>query len=188
MTLGKQTFLFFRIWILALITVFTAPLDAHASRGSAKTCRDIFGYVQLNKETADLLGRLSVELNEAVSVLSPKELTDFQSARLALQKLILADPQATLKYGQLGLAAEQLPVIREAALQSPAAEKVYFTSIYKAALAAVLKHAQNQVTRQDRIFDLIRGFDASEPKFSFYKIKREIEARYSLQDFIDCRS
>ena len=75
-------------------------------------------------------------------------------------------------------------------------ESVYFVKITQAVLAALNKHLPmiikadaNQVDwpRVNLILKQIAAFDMKSPRFSMYKIKRAIEGRYSLKEFILCR-
>ncbi len=80
--------------------------------------------------------------------------------------------------------------------QSPQADAIYFRQITQAVLAlfgkhfpSVLKNHSYQVDwpRINLIVKNIADFDIHNPRFSLYKIKRAIEGRYSLKEFILCR-
>ena len=80
--------------------------------------------------------------------------------------------------------------------QAPAEDAVYFQKITLAVLAMFAKHlpiaAKEEVSQVDwprlsLILKHIIAFDSQNPRFSLYKIKRVIEGRYSLREFILCR-
>ena len=95
------------------------------------------------------------------------------------------------------LATERLPDINsfiEANL-SPT-ERVYFAKIGQAARAAVGKHhsealkgepSKKDLPRHATILKAIAEFNPQNPKFSLYKIKRAIEGRYSLNEYVNCQ-
>lgn len=79
----------------------------------------------------------------------------------------------------------------------PSAERAYFEPIVQAVSSALTKHHPNfaaqksfkglDLPRHMAILNAIADFDPSVAKFSLYKIKRAIEGRYSLAEYIDCR-
>lgn len=93
-------------------------------------------------------------------------------------------------------ASARLEEIRQAVQAIPETERTYFLQILKAVDAAVGKHqgvylnerriGKLDIPRHLLILKTIADFEASKPRFSLYKIKRAIEGRYSLQEYIDC--
>jgi hypothetical protein len=86
----------------------------------------------------------------------------------------------------------------EAALKTmTTTERSYFQPIEAAARAALTKHQLVFVKERDlRHLDLprhlailraIAAFHPSEARFSLYKIKRAVEGRYSVREYVDCR-
>jgi hypothetical protein len=76
-------------------------------------------------------------------------------------------------------------------------EQSYFADIYQAAFATVTKHqlqfarAKNtssmDLPRHMLILKTIADTDPKELKFSAYKIKRAIEGRHSLREYVNCK-
>lgn len=86
--------------------------------------------------------------------------------------------------------------IIEITTQSPLKDAIYFRQITQAVLVlfskhfpSALKNHPHQVDwpRINLIVKNIAEFDTQNPRFSLYKIKRAIEGRYSLKEFISCR-
>lgn len=93
-------------------------------------------------------------------------------------------------------AESRLPQMRSAIERMEAHETAYFVEIYQASLSAVLKHAQIILrdpghhwdwSRYAQILSSISRFDSENAKFSFFKVKRSVEGRYSIREFIRCR-
>ena len=86
--------------------------------------------------------------------------------------------------------------ITEFVKQSSAEEALYFRKITQAVFSVFSKHLP-MVLKQDPqqvdwprinlILQEVANFDPQNPRFSLYKIKRSIEGRYSLKEFILCR-
>lgn len=86
--------------------------------------------------------------------------------------------------------------IMEFIKQSSPEEALYFSkitqaifSIFSKHLPVVLKQDLHQVDwpRMNLILQTVANFDSQNPRFSLYKVKRAIEGRYSLKEFILCR-
>ena len=86
--------------------------------------------------------------------------------------------------------------IMEFLKQSSPEEALYFSkvtqaifSIFSKHLPVVLKQDLQQVDwpRINLILQAVANFDSQNPRFSLYKVKRAIEGRYSLREFILCR-
>ncbi|NJL25465.1 MAG: hypothetical protein HC902_10020 [Calothrix sp. SM1_5_4] len=86
----------------------------------------------------------------------------------------------------------------ETALASfPPEDLPYFKKIHTAAIAAVTKHHREfteeehlnelDIARHMAILRSIADFNPSTPRFSLYKIKRAIEGRHSLREYIECK-
>lgn len=78
----------------------------------------------------------------------------------------------------------------------PEGEAVYYRKTAQAVLAVFSKHLpillrqspnSSDIPRMRLILKTIAEFDPSRPKFSLYKIKRSIEGRYSMREFILCK-
>lgn len=94
-------------------------------------------------------------------------------------------------------AKEKLPLIEAAMKNIPPTEQAYYGKILLAVHAALGKHQlvhareSNQrhldIPRFNKILASIEDFDPSKPRFSLYKVKRAIEGRHSLTEFIECK-
>jgi hypothetical protein len=77
-----------------------------------------------------------------------------------------------------------------------ASDQVYLTKIFATVWASLTVHTHEILTaskskkadfpRYFKILKAIAEFDETAPVFSFYKIKRAIEGRFSIQEYIDC--
>lgn len=77
-----------------------------------------------------------------------------------------------------------------------ASDQVYLTKIFATVWASLTVHTHEILTaskskktdfpRYFKILKTITEFDENAPVFSFYKIKRAIEGRFSIQEYIDC--
>lgn len=93
-------------------------------------------------------------------------------------------------------AADQMPTLRTSLAPISEKERRYFVDIYQAAWSSLIKHLDTyshgklkklDVPRLILILKGISGFQVEKAEFSFYKIKRNIEGRYSFQEFIYCK-
>ena len=75
-------------------------------------------------------------------------------------------------------------------------EDIYFGKIMAAVMAVAVKYLPELARsapgytdwpRMNLILNSIAEFDSSRPRYSLYKIKRAIEGRYSLKEFILCK-
>ena len=87
--------------------------------------------------------------------------------------------------------------IMEALKDMPAEEALLFRQTAKAVLALFSKHIPILIKEDPTLMDWPRinliakqivDFDPKSPQFSLYKIKRAIQGRYSLKEFILCRT
>ena len=78
----------------------------------------------------------------------------------------------------------------------PEGEALYYRKIAQAVLAVFSKHvpimlqhppSALDVPRMSLILKDIANFDPQRPRYSLYKIKRSIEGRYSMREFILCK-
>jgi hypothetical protein len=94
-------------------------------------------------------------------------------------------------------ASRRAPRISASLKDMTPAEAAYFKPVLAAVTAALGKH-QNvfarerhlkhlDVPRHMAILSAIAEFDEQRPRFALYKIKRTIEGRHSLREYIDCR-
>ncbi|MBK7843832.1 MAG: hypothetical protein IPJ71_09070 [Bdellovibrionales bacterium] len=77
-----------------------------------------------------------------------------------------------------------------------ASDQAYLTKIFATVWASLTVHTHEILTaskskktdfpRYFKILKTITEFDETAPVFSFYKIKRAIEGRFSIQEYIDC--
>ena len=134
------------------------------------------------KETAQLL-EANFERKETLNTTSQDILTtqpeQLRNLNIPLEKVI-----------------NKVPEIIKFVEQSPVEESAYFRKIGQAVLAvfgkhipSLLKEKPEQVdwARINLIVKNIADFNPQDPRFSLYKIKRAIEGRYSLKEFILCR-
>lgn len=94
-------------------------------------------------------------------------------------------------------ASRNIQAIQTAVASLPSGERGYFAKIQQAVEAALGKHHQifmNEsqwrkldLQRHFAILKAIADFSPSEAHFSLYRIKRAIEGRHSLNDYIHCR-
>lgn len=81
-------------------------------------------------------------------------------------------------------------------LMAPAGQEAYFAKILAAARAAIEKHdpilkkdhhGHLDQARHRAILKAIADIDSQRLEFSAYKIKRAIEGKHSLDEYINCR-
>jgi hypothetical protein len=95
-------------------------------------------------------------------------------------------------------AVMKLPEIEKAWSSFPESslKKMYLNSIRQALWAAVTVHTHELIdakttdrdfARYFRILSSIQEFNSAKPEFSLYKIKRAIEGRHSISEFIHCK-
>lgn len=87
--------------------------------------------------------------------------------------------------------------IEQAAKNADKEDQKPFEQIRKAVLAALTKHqvvyagstspGSLDIPRHAEILKSIADFDPNRSRYSFYKIKRAIEGRYALNEYITCR-
>ncbi len=121
-------------------------------------------------------------LKEIVELLehSPAQQEWLRRAGISLEKLI-----------------NKIPEIIEFTEQVSPEEALYYRNITKAVLAVFSKHLPAALKTNDPsqidwprihvILKNIAAFDKQNPRSSLFKIKRAIEGRYSLKEFILCR-
>lgn len=76
-------------------------------------------------------------------------------------------------------------------------QKPYFLNILRAAISTVTSHMvqllqESSLQKTDfaqfhHILDEMSRFNLEKPRVSFYRIKKKIEARFSLREYINCR-
>lgn len=97
----------------------------------------------------------------------------------------------------LEASVNKVPEIMEFVQGLQPGEALYFKKIAQAVLAIFSKHipvmlkediSQADWPRMNLILKNVVAFDMQNPRFSLYKIKRAIEGRYSLKEFILCRT
>lgn len=80
-------------------------------------------------------------------------------------------------------------------LKPNVAKKHYFKEIYAAIWATLLMHSHEMVDAQKndkdfgrylKILREIQSFSSDNAAFSFYRVRRAIEGRYSLKEFVNC--
>ncbi len=93
--------------------------------------------------------------------------------------------------------AGKLPLIKQAYenLKVKDRKTDYFKSAYQAMWATLTVHAHEVLEMRSKdkdfprffkILKTIDEFNPKQPEFSFYKIKRAIEGRFSLKEYINC--
>ena len=106
-----------------------------------------------------------------------------------------ADPLKNLSVPLEELTHKVPEIINFTRQQTSPAKALYFRQVTQAVLAFFAKHlpavlnnsSQADWQRINLIAKNISDFDTQNPRFSLYKIKRAIEGRYSLKEFILCR-
>ena len=110
-----------------------------------------------------------------------------------------ADPQKLSQYTTVTLKqlVNKLSQIMKFNEQLSSEEVIYFKQTTQAVLAVFSKHipiiikeenpSQTDLPRINLILQSIVDFNLKDPRFSIYKIKRTIEGRYSLREFILCK-
>ena len=110
------------------------------------------------------------------------------------------DPQKLSQYTTVTLKqlVNKLSQIMQFSEQLSSEEVIYFKQTTQAVLAVFSKHiptmireenpSQTDLPRINLILQSIVNFNLKEPRFSIYKIKRTIEGRYSLREFILCKT
>lgn len=164
-----------------------------------KTERKVQGRIAFQKFQPPgykFYSRLQSELSESGRILSTKRMQHWnrQIEKLKFSPIELGEFH---EWGKLvSDATDRLPQIRQALIDMPIAERDYFLHIYEAILSSVVNyprvllgqtHERWDWSRFALIYQSIQEFDHESPKFSLYKIKRTIEGRYSLREFISCR-
>jgi hypothetical protein len=115
-----------------------------------------------------------------------------------LKNLNPNSPKDVLMQDELKKAVEKLPAVFEAYASLETADKKsrYFKQAYEAIWATLSVHsheimdARSKTVDYRRYFQILRTiseFDAGRPKFSFYKVRRAIEGRFSLAEFVRCK-
>lgn len=99
---------------------------------------------------------------------------------------------------ELEKAVRKLPMIRESfkAIESEDRKAGYFKEAFEAVWATLSVHSHELVDARTRdkdysryflILKSISDFDPEKPKFSFYKVRRAVEGRFSLKEFNNCK-
>lgn len=119
------------------------------------------------------------------------EHTDSQSAVTAL--VLDLYPQAIVKAESMRKILFEHPGSSQAQIAS---DQVYLKSIFATVWASLTVHTHEILTaskskktdfpRYFKILKSIIEFDENTPVFSLYKIKRAIEGKFSIQEYIDC--
>ena len=130
-----------------------------------------------------------------------KHTREFDKGLKEIVELLERSPAQQEQLRRSGISLEKLiskiPEIIEFTEQLPAEEALYYRNITKAVLAVFSKHlpaalktndpSQIDWPRINLILKNIAAFDKQNPRSSLFKIKRAIEGRYSLKEFILCR-
>ena len=140
--------------------------------------------------------------NRSWIYVSKKQIKEFEKGLREIAEFLERSPtqkeQMILNRLDVSLEASvnKIPEIMDFVQGLHPVEALYFKKIMQAVLAVFSKHIPtilkediNQIDwlRMNFILKSIVAFDIQKPRFSLYKIKRAIEGRYSLKEFILCR-
>ena len=193
---------------LLFFIVFYPP--SSQSQGQA-ICWGIFGKEEasftesLSESFKDPLAKIIFQGHKTaldLRWLPPKELPEFEKGLKAISSFLDENPDyqttTVLKKLEVPLekATKKIPDIIEFSKNTTKDKAPYFQMIAQAALALFSKHIPTALKedpyltdwpRINLILKSVAEFDTEKPEFSLYKIKRTIERRYSLKEFIFCR-
>lgn len=114
----------------------------------------------------------------------------------SFKKLVAAKPEVALTIDLWSQALGRVGDIDTAFAGLGDVEKVAFQPAYDAVRAALTGHALSWSKLSSRDLDFpriqlilreISQFDTAKPKYSIYRLKRAIEMRYSLREYVECR-
>ena len=194
----------FPLLILCVLSVYTysssAQVSSFCNRVFFNRKASVFAGVESNNLLAQIKGlRMSEESHRFDN---RKQIREFEKGLMEMKEFLERSPthkeQDVLR--RLGVSIEQpiskIPEIMEFVQTVDPTKGPYFGQIAQAVLAVFSKHiptilkedaSQTDWSRMNNILRTIAAFDRQRPQFSLYKIKRAIEGRYSLKEFILCR-
>lgn len=200
----------FMITVILCVSVVSAHAHGGAQSSSSgvrpELCRDVFlettnkstdfSGAHARKKAFDYTVALELELAAALQILPKAHAKELKKAFEKLKASRLEVSHLHEWGTLLRSAVEQLPKIRLFIDKSSRLQRKYFVLIYAASLSAVIKFPQvyfknhsgeRDWARYAKILKSVTDFNAETGKFSLYKIKRSIEGRYSMREFIRCR-
>ncbi|MDE0118404.1 MAG: hypothetical protein OXM55_00150 [Bdellovibrionales bacterium] len=199
----KRRGLFSLYHFLFLHSYIPASFAAISLCGTVFIGREAFftSYISLKNPLSQILVEGHQRLENLKWFGRQKHTMEFDKGLKEIVKLLEHSPAQQEQLRRAGISLEKLinkiPEIIAFTEQLPLEEAPYYRDITKAVLAtfskhlpaALKKHDSNQIDwpRINLILKNIAAFDKQNPRSSLFKIKRAIEGRYSLREFILCR-
>lgn len=196
----------FLLLMLCVLSVYTysssAQVSSFCSRVFFNRKASVFAGVESNNLLAQIIIKGLRMSEESHRFVNRKQIREFEKGLMEIKEFLERSPthkeQDVLR--RLGVSIEQpinkIPEIMEFVRTVDPTEGPYFGQIAQAVLAVFSKHiptilkedaSHTDWSRMNNILRTIAAFDGQRPQFSLYKIKRAIEGRYSLKEFILCR-
>ena len=197
-------------YFLRLVLCFSIICTYRSGAGVGSLCSRIFFDKKVSVfaglECNDSRGTVLIEAHRTAEQLQmfarKKEIQEFEKGLREVAGFLERSPtpkeQAVLDRLDVSLktSMNKIPEIMEFITEASPTEARYFGQIAQATLAVFSKHIptilredvnQTDWPRINHILRNVAAFNKQRPEFSLYKIKRAIEGRYSLKEFILCR-
>ncbi len=200
----------FKHYFLFSIMCFLVIYTYSSSAGVGSLCSRMFFNKKASAfaglECNDPRGKVLLEAHRTAERLQMfignKEVREFEKGLRRMAEFLERPPtgkeQEILNHFNTSIEASvnKIPEMMEFVQNVHPTKAPYFGRITEAVLAMFSKHIPTMLKEDANQIDLprinlilksIAAFDANRPEFSLYKIKRAIEGRYSLREFILCR-